>query len=154
MRARSSESDSRKYETCSFRKYFGNFFPKSSLRCSLANVSFSVLLTMREKSGRFMIPSRCGISSGFICFATTSPTNNSLASLWFTMLCICSGINSWSTGTATAPYVMVARKATAQWLMFLPQIAILSPGFTPLFSKRMCIFSIFLATSLYCRVAP
>ena len=154
MRHKSSLSFSRKYFTCSLRKYFGYFLPNSSFRCSRAYVSFSVLLSRSEKSGRKIIPSIFGIASGEICFATTSPTNKSLASLWLTILCICSGINSWRIGTATAPYVIVARKATAQWLMFRPQIAILSPGTTPLLSNKICIFSIFLATSLYCSVEP
>ena len=39
------------------------------------------------------------------------------------------------------------QKATAHWLLFRPQTAILSPFITPLFSNRMWSFSIFLATS-------
>ena len=54
----------------------------------------------------------------------------------------------------TAPYVRVARNATAQCELLRPQIAILSPFCTPLFSKRICNFSILRATSWYCNVAP
>ena len=50
--------------------------------------------------------------------------------------------------------VSVAKKATAHWEEFRPQRAILSPFWIPLFSKRMCIFSIFLATSWNCSVCP
>ena len=71
-----------------------------------------------------------------------------------TMLCICSGVNSFCTGTAIAPYVSVARNATAQWLLLRPHRAILSPRFTPLFSNMMWSFSIFRATSWNCSVAP
>lgn len=49
----------------------------------------------------------------------------------------------------TAPYVRVAMKATHHCDEFLPQRAILSPGFMPVSLYKMCSLAILRATSLY-----